>query len=180
MKLYHYAPKDNTIMTEGLLSFSKSKTVDVRSYTWRGEGLKTKKDVCQWMEKCFVGRSRGIRCLTEPMKWYEHSIKALKNFAEEHTLISINVDELSADGLIESVYVSPPIQEIYPQVFTDPDFNGRRDEIYIKLNSVNDIDYSPIDWSICDDEKGWRFAFVRYYLLTIKGGIIPPKYLEKV
>ncbi len=43
MKLYHYAPKDNTIMTEGLLSFSKSKTVDVRSYTWRGEGLKTKK-----------------------------------------------------------------------------------------------------------------------------------------
>ena len=53
------------------------------------------------------------------------------------------------------------------------------DEMWIKLkNGIKDIDYSPIDWSVCDDELGRRFAYVRYYLIVVKGGVIEPKYLK--
>ena len=82
MKLYHYIPKDNTVMTDGLQSFAKSKSVNLKSYLWRDKELKTQEDVCNWLEKSFVGRSRGIRFFTEPIKWYEQSVDLLKNFAE--------------------------------------------------------------------------------------------------
>ena len=45
------------------------------------------------------------------------------------------------------------------------------------LISVKDIDFSPVDWSICNDKLGRRFAYVRYYLLVIKDGLIPPEYI---
>ena len=69
-------------MTEGLMSFSKSKRVNLKSYIWRAKGLKTQEDVSNWMEKCFKGRSRGIRLFTEPIKWYDHSVEVLKGFVE--------------------------------------------------------------------------------------------------
>ena len=180
MKLYHYIPKDSTVLTEGLLSFSKSPNVNLKSYVWREKGLKTKEDVCRWMEKCFKGRSRGIRFFTEPIKWYPHSIELLKGFVDEFTLISVDVDKLNADHLIEAVYVSPPIHKTHPEVFTDPNFNLKCDEFYVKLKSIKDIDYSPVDWSICNDKEGRRFAFTPYYLLVMKDGVIPPKYIRKV
>ena len=43
-----------------------------------------------------------------------------------------------------------------------------------------EIDFTPNDYDILDDEKEWRFAFIRYYLLIIKTGVIPPKYLKLV
>ena len=46
------------------------------------------------------------------------------------------------------------------------------------LNGIDDIDYSPIDWSVCDDKLHRRFAYVRYYLIVVKGGVIEPKYLK--
>ena len=61
IKLYHYARKENTIMKDGLLSFSKSKVVNVKDYRTRAEGLDKQEDVIRWMESCFEGRSRGIR-----------------------------------------------------------------------------------------------------------------------
>lgn len=67
MKLYHYIPKDNTIKTDGLQSFAKSKTVNLKSYLWRDKNLKTQEDVIEWLEKCFTGRSRGIRFLLNPL-----------------------------------------------------------------------------------------------------------------
>lgn len=178
MKLYHYVPKDSTVMTEGLLSFSKSKKVNLKSYIWRAEGLKTKKDVCKWMEKCFKGRSLGIRFFTEPIKWNDNSVEVLKSFVDEFALISVDISKLNTDGLIESIYFSPAVHKVHPEALTDPNFNMKCDEFYIKLKSIKDIDFSPVDWSICDDKKGRRFAFVPYYLFVIKDGVIPPKYIQ--
>jgi hypothetical protein len=77
-------------------------------------------------------------------------------------------------GLIETVYVSPSVLDI-----TGLTEQWDCDEVWIKLkNDINDIDYSPIDWTVCDDNFIRRFAYVRYYLIVIKGGIIPPKYLK--
>ena len=47
-------------------------------------------------------------------------------------------------------------------------------------NGIDDIYYSPIDWSVCDDELHRRFAYARYYLIVVKGGVIEPKYLKIV
>ncbi|MBQ8436944.1 MAG: hypothetical protein IJX20_04765 [Alphaproteobacteria bacterium] len=179
MKLYHYAKKENTIMQDGLLSFSKSNFFNINDYNKRITGLKTKDDVVVWMESCFVGRSRGIRFFTEPIKWHDKTIETLKNFVDNRYLYSIDLEKIEKDGLIEAVYVSPPLYE-HPD-YSENDFHFRwgRDEIYIKLNSTQDIDFSPVDWTACDDKLGHRFAFVRYYLLIIKDGIIPPKYVNK-
>ncbi len=177
MKLYHYIPKDNTVMTDGLQSFAKSKTVNLKSYLWRDKNLKTQEDVVDWLEKCFVGRSRGIRFFTEPIKWTEQSVDLLKNFAENNVLTSVDVDRLNTDGLIESVYVSPPLGDKYPKSLEHPELMYKCDEFYEKLNSVKDIDFSPVDWGICNDKAERRFAYVRYYLLVIKDGLIPPEYI---
>ena len=40
--------------------------------------------------------------------------------------------------------------------------------------------YSPIDWSVCNDKLGRRFAYIRYYLVIVKDGIIPPRYISQI
>lgn len=81
---------------------------------------------------------------------------------------------MQKDGFIEDVYASPAIR---PDLNSDLPQNC--DEVLIKLNSINDIDTSPIDWSVCDEKLGLRFSVVPYHLVVIKGGIIPPLYITK-
>ena len=49
-----------------------------------------------------------------------------------------------------------------------------------RLSSINDVDTSPVDWSVCNEKLGLRFSVVPYYLIVIKDGIIPPKYITKI
>ncbi len=171
MNLYHYVAKGNDVLSKGLLSFSQNPHADL-SYYFQRSGATTHSDIVKWMESCFIGRSRGIRCFSEPIKWHSQSF-SLKNFIENADLFAIDIDAMNKDGLIEAVYVSPSVM-------------GRQnlqkhgcDELLERV-TLSEIDFSPIDWSICNDEKGWRFAFVRYYLLVIKEGIIPPQYLSLI
>ncbi len=174
MQLYHYAKKGNTILSDGILSFATNPKADLHYYQKRS-GTVTHQGIVAWMEECFKGRSRGIRCFSEPIKWTAKSIHCLKDFVDACDMFAIDITAIQKDGLIEAVYVSPPITD-FPDLKEEPGM----DEVLQKLNSTDDIDYSPIDWSVCDDETGKRFAFVRYYLLIIKGGIIPPKYIKKI
>ncbi len=175
MKLYHYITKGNDALEEGILSFSENPFADLSYYFERTGGKTTHKEICEWMESCFVGRSRAVRGFSEPIKWTERSIKCLKNFVDNADMFEIDVSALDRDGFIEAVYVSPSVLDI-PEL--QEQWNC--DEVLLPLNSIKDIDYSPIDWSVCDDELRRRFAYVRYYLIVIKGGIIPPKYLKLV
>lgn len=173
MKLYHYVLRPNDVLKKGLYSFSAHKNADL-SYYIKRSNAKTHDEVCQWMESCFEGRSRGVRAFTEPIKYTKNSIHCLKDFADKCDLFEIDVESLNKDGLIEAVYVSPSVLELQH-------FNKNIvDEILYKINGVEKIDFSPIDWSVCDDKLQRRFAFVRYYLLIIKGGIIDAKYLKKI
>ena len=95
-----------------------------------------------------------------------------KLFIENADLFSIDLDALQKDGLIDAIYVSPAIR---PNL--DKDFPQDVDERLVKLASINDIDTSPVDWSVCDEKLGLRFSVVPYYLIVIKGGIIPPQYI---
>ena len=127
------------------------------------------------MESCFNGRSRAIRGFSEPIQWTEKSEKMFKDFIEGADLFAIDVSALDADGLVEAVYVSPALR---PNL--DKELLKDVDEQLIKLDSVNDIDTSPVDWTVCDEKLGLRFSVVPYYLVVVKGGIIPPKYLTLV
>lgn len=173
MKLYHYIAKGNTALTEGILSLSQNPNADLRYY-YKRSGQTTHSGIVRWMESCFKGRSRGIRAFSEPIKWTEHSL-SLKGFVESADMFAIDVDALNQDALLEAVYVSPSVLDL-PHV--QDDFGC--DEVLQKLNSVAEINFSPIDWSICNDQKGWRFSFVRYYLLIVKGGVIPPEYIDRI
>ena len=95
-----------------------------------------------------------------------------KPFIDNADLFSIDLMALQKDGLIEAVYVSPAIR---PNL--DKDLPHDIDELLIKLASISDIDTSPVDWSVCDEKLGLWFAVVPYYLVVIKGGIIPPEYI---
>ena len=172
MKLYHYISKPNTALNDGILSFANNPNADLRYYFKRSEET-THNGIVKWMESCFEGRSRAIRGFSEPIQWTEKSVKMFKPFIENADLFSIDLEALDKDSLIEAVYVSPAIK-----INTDKDFPQDVDERLVKLSSINDIDTSPVDWSVCDENFGLRFSVVPYYLIVIKGGIIPPEYIK--
>lgn len=176
MKLYHYITKGNSALKEGILSFAQNPNADLRYY-YKRSGKKTHKDIVEWFESCFKGRSRGIRVFSEPIKWTERSL-SLKEFIDNSDMFSIDLDALYQDGLLEDVYVSPPIP-INPNEEPKTSIGITNiDEVLIKLTNYTDISLDPIDWSVCDDELGRRFAFIRYYLIIIKDGVIPVKYIK--
>lgn len=119
----------------------------------------------------FNGSSRGISALIEPLK-YTKKIKSIQRLIEESDLFETDLDALIRDDLIEGIYVSPSVLE---QKSENP-----CDELLVWINGGAEIDYTPNDYNILDDEKDLRFAFIRYYLLIIKDCIIPPKYIKKI
>ena len=178
MKLYHYISKPNTALQEGILSFAKNPNADLRYY-YKRSGQTTHTGIVKWFESCFEGRSRGIRAFSEPIKWTENSL-SLRDFVENTDIFSIDLHELYNDGLLEAVYISPSISLNSDENPITTIGATNIDEVLLKLDSYEDISQAPVDWSVCNDKLGRRFAFVPYYLLIIKGGIIFPKYIKKV
>ena len=170
MKLYHYVAKPNNAVREGIFSFAKSPNVNLNYYMKRS-GCKTQAEISEWMEKCFLGRSRGIRLLIEPLQYTKRTPK-IKEFIESADLFEVDVSAMDKDGLIEAIYVSPSVLEKEPE--------NKNDEALYKIAGLSEIDLTTNDYEILDDEKGWRFAFMRYYLFIIKDGIIPAKYIKKI
>ena len=172
-KLYHYITKGNTALTEGILSFAKNPQADLHYYYKRTGGQTTHDGIVKWMESCFEGRSRAIRGFSEPIQWTDKSL-SLKDFIDNADMYSIDLEALDKDGLLEAVYISPSVMDVptMKELWSS-------DELLIKLYDYKDISTRPIDWSVCNDELGRRFAYVPYYIIVIKGGVIPPKYIKK-
>ncbi len=181
MKLYHYVTKGNNVMDVGLLSISANPNADIGYYTKRS-GRKTHKGVCVWMEKCFKGRSRAIRFFTTPLQWTKKSLR-IKELIDSCDLFELNLTRLVKDGFVEAVYLKPSVFDghYFSMESREKCLRSGADETLIKLKSEKDIDYKYHQtWDICDDSKGLRMAPLQYYVLVIKGGIIPPKYLIKI
>ena len=172
MKLYHYIRKHNNALNCGILSFAQNPEADLSYYYKRSGGQTTHQGIVNWMESCFIGRSRGIRGFTEPIRWSDHNRGCLKCFIDECDCFAIDVEALERDGLLEQIYASPSVLD-FPNINEEQNI----DEILLKLKGLQDIDYTPIDWDICDDTAGRRFAYIRYYLIVVKDGIIPPQYI---
>ena len=181
MKLYHYVTKGNNVMNVGLLSISQNPKADINYYIKRS-GRKTHKGVCAWMEKCFKGRSRAIRFFTTPLQWTEKSLR-LKELVDSCDLFELNLTRLVKDGFVEAVYLKPSVFDghYFSMESREKCLCSGADETLIKLKSEKDIDYKYHQtWDLCDDSKGLRMAPLQYYVLVIKSGIIPPKYLTKI
>ena len=163
MRLYHYAPKENTVLKDGLLSISKGSR-DLRAYAHRA-GTEEREDILAWLDKTFAGRSRAISCLTEPIRWQGNDA-VLKAIVERSVLFSFELSDLIKDGLVEAIWCK-----------NGSDAGGDNEQFY--QVKPNEIDLSPLSWEKVDASKDLLYAVVRHYLIVLKGGYIPPKYLRK-
>lgn len=161
MKLYHYAPKENTVKANGLLSISKGSR-DLRAYAHRA-GSENRDEIMAWLDKTFVGRSRAISCLTEPIKWQGNDA-VLKAIVDRSALFSFELNDLIKAGLIESIWCK-----------NGSDAGGYNEKFFeVK---PEEIDLSPLTWEKVDAAKDLLYAVVRHYLIVLKDGYIPPQYL---
>lgn len=171
MRLYHYAPKNNTILEQGLYSYAKYPGVLKRSYALPAKSNK-RKDIIAWMENIFPGRSKSISCLTEQMKWRGND-PILKKIVKNSVLFSFELDDLIKDGLVESIWCRD-----------DMSHKGRRQHIhkgcdhYFYEVTPQEIDTTPLTWEKVNVSKELMYGAVRHYMIVMKKGFIPPQYLK--
>ena len=163
MKLYHYIPK-NSDLQRGILSVSELPD-ELLKYAKRA-GSDNPDEIKIWLENTFLGRSRSISVLTEPVRWQKND-PMLKEWVDQKELIEIDFDALLVDDLIEAVWCK-----------TSSDCEGKKEKFY-KI-SFDKIDFSPLPWHLCSKEKRLFFGTIRHYFLVLKDGYIPPRYIKKV
>ena len=165
MRLYHYAPKENTLLKDGLLSISKiQKSYSLKAYAHRA-GTENRDEIMAWLDKTFTGRSRAISCLTEPIKWQGNDA-VLKKIVDGTVLFSFNLEKLIEAGLVESIWCK-----------TGSDAGGYNERFY--QVTPEKIDFSPLTWEKVDVAKDMLYAVIRHYLIVLKDGVIPHEYLKE-
>ncbi|MDY6407213.1 MAG: hypothetical protein SPL08_00720 [Pseudomonadota bacterium] len=155
MRLYHYAPRQNSILKEGLGTF-KSGYGDPSPYYRRAKSH-DREVIITWMENSFKGRSHAISTLTEPIKC-DGNDPMLKLFVDNHILISFDLDDLIRDNMIEAIWCQDG-EKLY-QV------------------AASKIDCSPLPWGKCNQRKGIFFKPIRHYFIVLTTKVVHPKYIK--
>lgn len=163
LKMYHYARRENTILQDGLLGIKKSGR-SLRPYAHRA-GTDNPDKIYNWLDNTFNGRSNSISCLTEKIVWQGND-KILKTIVDDCELFSFDLEKLIEDGIVTAIWCKEGSDA------------GGYDEKFKKVE-LNEVDCSPLTWEKCDSSKDLLFAVVRHYLLVLKDGFIPPKYIKK-
>lgn len=161
--MYHYARPGNTILKDGLLGIRKSGR-SLAPYAHRA-GTEEPEKIYEWLDSTFEGRSHSISCLTERIVW-EGNDKVLKSMVDACELFSFDLENLARDGIVTAIWCK-----------YGSDADGYN-EIFKKVE-LSDVDCSPLTWEKCDSSKGLLFGVVRHYMLVLKDGFIPAKYLQK-
>ena len=176
MKVYLYTYNYDKIKNEGYKSLAMfDKDSDhCKNILWthkRSAKSENFDDILAYMEKTFVGRLRSICVVTEvaPLAEYKHPyLNRLVHYAD---VLSFDLDQLIKVGLVEAIYC----KDIRETILTDSAFEN----IY-KINSIDEIDVTPCDWSLCGTEKYIPFspwATIKHYFLVLTKGYIPPEYI---
>ena len=150
-------------MKDGLFSISKIDR-NLSPYAHRA-GSENKEDILKWLDSTFYGRSRAISCLTEQIKWKGND-PVLKNIVDGAELFSFELDDLIKDDLVESIWCK-----------NGSDAEGLNEKFY--QVQPDEVDLSPLSWEKVDITKGLLYAVVRHYMVVLKDGVIPPKYITK-
>ncbi len=161
LKMYHYAKAGNTILKDGLLGIRKSGR-SLRPYAHRA-GTDEPEKIYEWLDSTFKGRSNSISCLTEKIVWQGND-KVLKSMVDDCELFSFDLEQLVKDDIVEAIWCKE-----------SSDAGGYNEKF--KNVDLNEVDCSPLTWGKCDSSKDLLFAVVRHYMLVLKDGFIPPKYI---
>ena len=81
-------------------------------------------------------------------------------------MFSFDLDELVKDNLVEAIWCKNGSE------------SGGYNEKFFQVKP-EEIDLSPLEWERVDAAKDMLYAVVRHYLLVMKNGVIPPKYLTR-
>lgn len=163
LKMYHYARPGNTILKDGLLGIKKSGR-NLCSYEHRA-GTEKPEKIYAWLDSTFEGRSNSVSCLTEKIVWQGND-KVLKSIVDGCELFSFDLEQLVQDGVVTAIWC---------KYGSDA---GGHNEKFEKVE-LEDVDCSPLTWEKCDSSKDLLFAVIRHYMLVLKDGFIPAKYLQK-
>ncbi len=128
-------------------------------------------DILAYLEQTFEGRLRSICVIKEiaPVENYEHPYL---NYLVHHAdVISFDLNQLIADGIVEAVYC----KDLRQTALTDASFEN----IY-KIENIDDINLEPCDWHLCEKEEYKKlspWATIKHYMLVLTKGYIPPEYI---
>ena len=161
LKMYHYARLGNTILKDGLLGIKESGR-SLRPYAHRA-GTDEPEKIYEWLDSTFKGRSNSISCLTEKIIWKGND-NILKSIVDGCELFSFDLEQLVQDGIVTAIWC---------KCGSDA---GGYNEKFEKVE-LEEVDCSPLTWEKCDSSKDLLFATVRHYMLVLKDGFIPPKYI---
>ena len=149
MKLYHYAPLENTCLEKGILSvFLLPECLFHYAQKAGSEDCAT---IIKWLDNTFEGRSRSVSCFTEPLKLNGEIV------LNGGHLFSFDIDELVKDELVESIYQKTRSG------------NGGNKEAFQKIEPQA-INYTPLDFSKYTTEYELTHAFFRHYMIVLKDG----------
>lgn len=163
LKMYHYARQGNTILQDGLLGIKKSGR-SLRPYAHRA-GTDDPEKIYKWLDNTFAGRSNSISCLTEKIAWKGND-KILKKIVDDCELFSFDLEKLIEDGVVTAIWCKE-----------GSDASGYNEKF--KKVELDEVDCSPLPWEKCNSSKDLLFAVVRHYMLVLKNGFIPAKYIQK-
>ena len=127
-------------------------------------------DILSYLEKTFEGRLRSICVITDiaPLQEYQHPyLNWLVHYAD---VISFDLNQLIKDGIVEAIYC----KDLRQTALKDASFEN----IY-KINNVEEVDLTPNDWHLCEEERYKSFspwATIKHYFLVLKNGFIPTEY----
>ena len=88
---------------------------------------------------------------------------------EEDTIVFI---QLIKDNIVEAIYC----KDLRQTALIDTSFENIN-----KINDINEIDLSPNDWSLCEQEKYKNispWATIKHYFLVLTKGYIPSEYIK--
>ena len=158
MKLYTYVPKDADKSIRSIATLPK----DNLSWTKYKEraNAETRDEVLDWLESTAPGRTRSFSAFTQPIP--DDANPDILAFRDAKRLAVVDYDQLKRDGLIDAVYATNPEWE--------PDSDVP------KLIAVEPTE-DDIDWQQ-KVRRDLLFAKIRHYLIALKKGYVPARYVS--
>ena len=176
MKVYAYTYAYDKIKMEGYKSLSllDKNSQDYQNALWTHRSSAksdNSDDILAYLQNTFEGRLRSICVVTDiaPIQEYRHPYL---NWLIHHAdVISFDLERLIDDGIVEAIYC----KDLRKTALKNANFEN----IY-KINNINEIDLTPNDWHLCENEKYKAlspWATIKHYFLVLKNGYIPAKYV---
>lgn len=177
MKVYLYTYAYENIKKEGyksLAMFDKNDEDIQKRLLVHRSSAKTENpnDIIDYLEETFEGRLRSVCVITDiaPQEEYKHPY--LNNLVHQADIISFDLNKLITDEIVEAVYC----KDLRETILNNPSFEN----IY-KINDINDIDFSPNDWHLCENDEYIKYSpwsTIKHYFLVLTKGYIPPEYIS--